>query len=142
MTTNIFSILMVTLALMACTSIKKNPTEKVATEDYELLPMNAQMSDYVGKKVHFKARICTMEMEHMIRFSLEETNEYFCIDQMNDEGEAGFQMLAYTNASGIDSLKKYKEKIFSIYGKLGSTTGAGKGGEEHTEYFLELDKVE
>ena len=130
-------ILSVLISFFACI-----PTKDISTSEYELLPMDAKLSEYVGKKVYFKARICDFEMQHMLRFSLDGPNQHFCIDQMDDNGESGFQMLAYTDKSRIDMVEEYDGKIFTVYGTLDSMTGAGKGGGEHTEYFLEFEKLE
>ena len=135
----IFSLL---ISFFACTPAKEVLTSEVLTSNYEAVPMNAKLSEYIGKKIYFKAKVCDFEMQHMLRFSLDESNLHFCIDQISDDGKAGFQILAYTTEAKMKLIGKYNDKTFTVYGTLNSTSGAGKGGKEHTEYYLEFDKSE
>ena len=128
-----FFILSVMVSFFACV-----PSKELPLLEYELLPKNTNLNRYIGKKIYFKAQFCEFEMQHMLRFTLNEANQHFCIDQINDD----FQMLAYTDQSKIEKIKKYDGKVFTIYGTLNSIAGAGKGGGEHTEYYLEFDKLE
>jgi hypothetical protein len=102
------------------------------TEGYTELKADASLKDYKGEKVYFKAEICEFEMQHM----LAGMKDYVCIDWVDDKGETVRQMLAYTD------LKVEKDGVFVAFGTLGSVSGAGKGGGMHTEYYLDLDKVE
>ena len=132
---NIF-ILSLLISFFACV-----PSKKITSSNYELLPAGVKLSEYIGKKVCFKAKICDFEMQHMLRFSLDAASQHFCIDQMSDDGKSDFQILAYTSSSKIEAVEKYTGKIFTIYGTLNSTAGVGKGGGEHTEYYLEFDML-
>lgn len=109
--------------------------------EYIELPMNANLDDYIGKHVVFEAQFCDFEMNHMLRFSMDEDDTHFCIDQKDGE-ETGIQVLAYTTRGQLETLDEYKEKRFKVYGLFESFTSKGRGGTMHTEYYLEFDLIE
>jgi hypothetical protein len=103
--------------------------------DYVYLETKSDAERWIDQKVAFRATVCRFENEHLIRPSFDGNEAYICLDN------AVFgQILAY-HASNFD--KKPTEKSeFLVYGRFAKTTGAGKGGGMHTEYFLEMDKAE
>ena len=133
---NVF-IISILISFFACV-----PSKEIPIPEYELFPAGAKLSEYVGKKIYFKARVCDFEMQHMLRSSLDETSEHFCIDQTGGNGKYAFQILAYTDQAGMKMVEKCTGKVFTIYGTIDSITGAGQGGGEHTEYYLEFDKLD
>lgn len=125
------------IAFVACTTTSSSITSNsINTEGYVELTVDSEYKNYEGKKVYFKAKICKMEMQHMLRRSFNGNDNYVCIDMVDSKGEAVSQMLAYTD------MKVDNEETFTVFGTLGSVSGAGKGGGMHTEYYLELEKVE
>lgn len=113
--------------------------EVKAEVQYELLPADAALKQYNGKRVYFEVRFCEMEMQHMLRPSLQGNNDYFCVDRI-DETERIGQLLAYTSEDIVAIYKKYDDQPFIIFGTIGMISGAGKGGGTHTEYYLEMEK--
>lgn len=114
----------------------ESSTSEINVSSFMELDIDMHIGDYVGQKVWIQGTITPPEkmMEHMMKGSnpmAEELN--VCIDF--NEGE---QIIGYY--SGINVPRDNQSHKF--YGTVDKISGAGKGGENHTEYFINLDKVE
>ncbi len=131
------NILFLIIILAVFIFINCSPKQAVTTDmfgEYIQLEKKNNPEELVGKKVTFVATRCSFEYQHMLKVSLEVEN-YICI-----ESEEVGQILAYyksdTPVKNADNLR------FRIFGTVGKVSGAGKGGETHTEYYIDLDNVE
>jgi len=138
--------------LTACTGTKSANTTKLAENletkktsdmadnDYHELKASERISSFINKKIVFNGKISEMPMQHMMRMSppMGEKEEHHYIEPVNN---AKFgQLVAYYFPSKVKWPDQ--EDGLRFYGTLGSMSGAGKGGGEHTEIYLLLDKVE
>ena len=121
------------LLVAACT-----PKNSILTT-YNELPVKPELEGLVGQKVVFEAKLAEHENQHMIKSSFDGRAPYICIEPLS-KYETIDQLLAYS--SDLTLNKRLKGKTFKVFGVIGKLTGAGKGGGFHTEYYLDLDKVE
>lgn len=107
--------------------------------DYNELPKNATLENWVGQKVTFVATPCSMEYQHLLKSSLDGTPSYICI-----ESESSGQILAYYEKGKEKNvqIENAQNLRFRVFGTINKISGAGKGGGTHTEYYLDLDNVE
>ncbi|BDS09896.1 hypothetical protein [Aureispira anguillae] len=113
----------------ACQTIEKNTTY---ITQYPPLPLNESIQDYHGKKICLQGKKATVIHQHMMKGSI--SNEQHIYIDYNK----GQQLVAYYNNLKIPNDKK----VHKFYGTVHKISGAGKGGGPHTEYYLDLDKVE
>lgn len=114
----------------------ESATSEVNTNDFMELSSDMPISDYVGQKIWISGAITPPEktMEHMMKSSVpgqEELN--VCIDFNEGEQVIGY----YANITIPKDNASHK-----FYGTVDKISGPGKGGENHTEYFINLVKVE
>lgn len=130
--------LLITLCIFAMcspkTAVENLDKTTINISDYEKLPDDAELKNYVDKKVTFVASRCKMEYQHMLKMTIDGVPPYICLDS-----EAG-QLLAYYKIE--PNIENKENKQFRVYGTVGQMSGAGKGGGTHTEYYLDLDYVE
>jgi ABC-type Fe3+/spermidine/putrescine transport system ATPase subunit len=120
--------------------VKKS--EEMTNEAYYELKSGESILSFIGKKIVFEGKISEIPMQHMMRMSPtfqgqeSEENEYI---EPADKFKGG-QIVAYYLPSKV----KWpgKKDGLRFYGTMQKMSGAGKGGGEHTEYYLMLDKVE
>lgn len=140
------------LLMMACTPAKDIQKDGAAAEKqvkpiekiYTPITIEADFVDFVDKNVQFQARVCNFEMQHMLVSSMGDSRStYICMDRVDEKGKMINQLLAYTKerAAYLSQVSTFKNKRFSVFGKLKVASGAGKGGGTHKEYYLELDKI-
>lgn len=106
---------------------------------YNELPINPDLETLVGQKVFFEANLAEMENQHLVKSSFEGTAAYICVEPL-ERYKTIVQLLAYSEDKTLRG--RLAGKTFKVYGVMGKITGAGKGGGFHTEYYLDLDKVE
>lgn len=142
-------IILILVTLLSCkpSQTSNNASQSVTMKDfknkmaYQKLSDTDDLKNFVGQRVQFQAKLCRMEMQHMLRGSFDGVDSYICIDRVNEKGENIRQILAYT-AKDDRFREEFNGKQFTVFGVVGKISGAGKGGGTHTEYYLELDKVE
>ncbi|MFK7948910.1 MAG: hypothetical protein AB8G11_15055 [Saprospiraceae bacterium] len=123
------------LLITLCTFAMCSPKTAIKMGDYEELTGRVKLENYVDKKVTFVASRCKMEYQHMLKSSIDGIPSYICLDS-----DAVGQVLAYYKMPS--DIKNADNIRFRVFGKLGTISGAGKGGGTHTEYYLDLDYVE
>ena len=117
-------------------------SDEMTNEEYYELKSGESIFSFVAKKIVFEGKISVIPMQHMMRYSPPfegqeaEKNEYI---ESADKFKGG-QIVAYYLPSKVKWPAK-KEGL-RFYGTMQKMSGAGKGGGEHTEYYLMLDKVE
>jgi hypothetical protein len=122
---------------IACTSSVNTTNSKTADTKYQHLSKNKSIKGFVDKAVCIEGTESIEINQHMMKpyFSLEgEVEEkHLYVDYNN-----GQQIVVYyKNINLPEDQKKHK-----FYGTVREMSGAGKGGKMHTEYYLDLDKVE
>jgi hypothetical protein len=133
------------LSFIACNSTKSNKGTKTDNmqEDYHQLSKTDKLSNFEGKKVQFEGKISTIIMQHMMKGSNpfleegEEQEEHKYILPPDDY--AFHEIVAYYFPNKVTWPDAEKLRF---YGTIQMISGAGKGGGTHTEYYIDLDKVE
>jgi hypothetical protein len=109
--------------------------------DYQMLKAGENLSDFVDKKICFDAKISEIPAQHMMKMSLndgeEEKHEYLDPDSKYNCS----QFVGYYYLSKV-KFPENKKTTLKVFGSLRMMQGKGKGGGIHTEYYLDLDKVE
>ncbi|OHD56733.1 MAG: hypothetical protein A2Y33_06480 [Spirochaetes bacterium GWF1_51_8] len=130
----LFSIAAVAVMLLSCGNTKP---EGCGAKDAECSEKNEScitnfndLKANEGKKIVLIGKKAGFEMEHMLAFFMEPM-KYIAVDLPD-----GSQILAYSKDK-IECAKKIK-----LIGTVSSVTGAGKGGGDHTEFYLVIDKWE
>lgn len=109
--------------------------ESRAKSDYHQLEKGAVLNNWLTKRVTFVAQSCAFESQHLLKVSLDGNEPYICLDSDFRE------MLAYHSPNL--SVKVIEEGRFRVFGTLQSiSTDRGKGGQPHTEYYLDLEAIE
>jgi len=100
------------------------------------------IADFVGKKVRFQASLSEMPMAHMMRPSLNPSGEadHVYLDPLPKYSFG--QIVAYFNTASFQRKNLKPHRTYWVWGTVGSVSGAGMGGETHTESYLELEGVE
>jgi hypothetical protein len=132
-------------AFCACKSTKVNISESNNKSsmhtDYQMLKAGENLFDFVDKKICFDAKISEIPAQHMMKMSLndgeEEKHEYLDPDRKYK----GNQIVGYFYPSKV-KFPENKKAAIKVYGSLKVMKGQGKGGGTHSEYYLDLDKVE
>jgi hypothetical protein len=109
--------------------------------EYYHLKAGENLFDFVDKSIVFDAIIAQIPAQHMMKASLnegeKEKHEYLDPDAKYKGG----QIVGYYLPSKVEWPKEKKATI-KVYGSLRVMSGKGKGGGTHTEYYLDIDKVE
>ena len=112
------------------------PTTAIA-EDGEYMQLDADMpiSDYTGQKIWIEGTISTDPMQHMMKEAVPfgEEEQHLYIAYNDGEETVGY----YTNLEIPTDDQNHR-----FYGTVDKISGAGKGGDTHTEYFINLEKIE
>lgn len=118
------------------TTSPQTTTKSVTDEDSytELLP-NQSVRDLVGKKVWFEGKLSSMVQQHMMKSGMDGTPPHIYIDFHN-----GRQIVGYLTNS-LAAPEKVDQN-YRFYGRIGSMSGAGKGGGVHMEYYIDLTRIE
>lgn len=107
------------------------------SEDSEYMQLDADMpiSDYVGQKIWIEGNISTDPMQHMMKEAVPfgDAEEHLYITYNDGEETVGY----YTNLEIPTDNQNHR-----FYGTVDKISGAGKGGDMHTEYFINLEKIE
>lgn len=100
------------------------------------------IADFVGKKVRFQALLAEIPMAHMMRPSLIHSGkeEHLYLDPLPKYGFG--QIVAYFNTASFQRKNMKAHRTYWVWGTVGLVSGAGMGGNTHTEPFLELEGVE
>jgi hypothetical protein len=129
------------------TKITENKNDKTdninstSMDNYYTIKEGESIFSRMDEKVCFEATISKEIYQHMIKMSppfQEEKEEQQYIDPASKY--KGGQIVAYYFPSKV-KWPANKSAKFLVYGTMSSMTGPGKGGGEHTEYYLILDKV-
>ena len=154
------SLCLIVFTMLSCTASKKTVSVEVVetpkTEDckithkkylkgstayLELLPGD-NITAFKDQEITFYGKISDMPMQHMMRsspaFDDVEPEKHKYIEPSSNY--KGGQIVAYYLESKVKWPEKKDELRF--FGTIKSMSGAGKGGGEHTEYYLMLDAVE
>lgn len=117
-------------------SSESTPTPSDAG-NYMELDTDMALSDYVGQKIWIEGTIANASdvHEHMMKGAspFGDAEKYVFINYNNGEQTTGY----YTTITVAEDAQTHK-----FYGSVDKISGAGKGGENHTEYYLNLEKVE
>lgn len=119
-------------------ALTTSSAESIAAFDkdaYLELDQDMYMEEYQGQKVWLKGKITQQPMQHMMKNSppFGEPEKYQTIDFNGGEQTVVY----YTNIEFPMDDQEHK-----YFGSIDKISGAGKGGGTHTEYFLNLDRVE
>jgi hypothetical protein len=133
------------LSLFSCSllknSLKSTSANANMNKDYYQLKAGEKIFDFVDKPIVFEAKIAQIPAQHMMKASLndgeKEKHEYLDPDTKYNGG----QIVGYYLPSKVVWPKEKKATI-KVYGSLRVMSGKGKGGGTHTEYYLDIDKVE
>ena len=110
-------------------------------KDFHPIKAGENLFDFVDKSIVFDAKIAQFPAQHMMKSSLtegeQEKHEYLDPDTKYKGG----QILGYYFPSKVVWPKEQKATI-KVYGSLRVMSAKGKGGGTHTEYYLDIDKVE
>ena len=121
----------------ACSSSSNTTNDNNLTSNYQALSKDKSVKDFVDQQIWLEGTESTEVYQHMMKpsFSLEEEDaeKHLYVDYNN-----GQQIVAYYKNIKIPKDQK-KHKFFGTVKKI---SGAGKGGGTHTEYYLDLNKVE
>jgi len=128
-----FSLLLLIISACGTTSTTSNTTNVSENNSYTKLPANKSVISFVGKKISLVGKKSEMVHQHMMKGSLDGKEKHIYIDY-ND----GNQIVGYYSGFTIPDDKK----THTFYGTVDKMSGAGKGGGTHTEYYIDLDKVE
>ena len=122
---------------MACISSNSTTNSNISTTSYQQISKNKSIANHVNQQVWLEGTESIGINQHMMKssFSLEGEAEekHLYVDYNN-----GQQIVVYYKNINIPQDQK-KHKFFGTIQKI---SGAGKGGGTHTEYYLDLDKVE
>ena len=121
------------------TSSNELKNEKTMKAEYHNLMETDQLGKFLDKKVCFEGKIAKIIHQHMMKGSIDGSQQEHYFDPL-DKYSFG-QMVVYYR-SGKVIWPDDKEKLLKIYGTVGEISGAGKGGGTHSEYYLDVDKVE
>jgi hypothetical protein len=121
---------------MACISSKNTTNDNTSTSNYQHLSKDKSIKGFVEQQIWLEGTESTEVRQHMMKssFSLEGAAEQHLYVDYND----GQQMVAYYKSIKIPK----DQKVHKFFGTVQKMSGAGKGGGTHTEYYLDLDKVE
>lgn len=121
----------------ACISSNNTTNNNTSTTSYQQLSKDKSIKNHVNQQVWLEGTESIDIHQHMMKssFSLEGEAEekHLYVDYNN-----GQQIVVYYKNIKIPQDQK-KHKFFGTIQKI---SGAGKGGGTHTEYYLDLDKVE
>ena len=128
--------------LGSCRLSKNSLTaNSIMNKDYYPIKAGENLFDFVDKSIVFDAKIAQFPAQHMMKSSLtegeQEKHEYLDPDTKYKGG----QILGYYFPSKVVWHKEQKATI-KVYGSLRVMSAKGKGGGTHTEYYLDIDKVE
>lgn len=122
---------------MACSSSNNTTNDKTSTSNYQHLSKDKSVKDFVEQQIWLEGTESTEVHQHMMKssFSLEgeAAEKHLYVDYNN-----GKQIAAYYKNIKIPK----DQKVHKFFGTVQKMSGAGKGGGTHTEYYLDLDKVE
>lgn len=128
-----------TLNFTGCRSRKASTTTEMTTtemqETYTELKPGMSITAHVGQNIWVMGKESNIIMQHMMKGSLGGIEQHFYLDYHN-----GAQIVAYHKGLSIpDDGKEHK-----FYGTVGSMKGPGKNSKagDHTEYYLDVHKVE
>lgn len=132
-----FSILLYSFIFSITACHPSSNTTTSNNQTYQQLALDQSIKKYVGQQVWLEGKQSRVISQHMMKGTLalegESKEEHIYIDY-----HVGQQIVAYYKDINVpNDNKKHK-----FYGTIQSITGAGKGGGTHTEYYMDLDKVE
>lgn len=123
------------LALAACSTPEPTTTRsKSANNTYTALTPDQSIQDFVGQRIWLEGQLATMVYQHMMKSDLDGIADHIYVDYHD-----GKQLVAYLQ--GL-TLPDKKSNSYRFYGTVNKISGAGKGGGTHTEYYLDLERVE
>ena len=89
-------------------------------------------------RIAIEGEIATAIHQHMMKVSMESNDEHLYIDVLDSEGQ---QLVGYYNPTTIGIVPDDTKRHYFL-GTLHSISGAGKGGGTHTEWYIDLDRIE
>ncbi len=117
--------------------------ENAKPNDYRLLGEKESIAKFVGEKIIIDGELGKMPYQHMMKMSpppgMGEPEEHDYFDPLEKYGIG--QLVVYYHPQKVKWPRNSK-KIIRVHGTVRSMSGAGKGGGEHTEYYIDADKVE
>lgn len=122
---------------MACSFSNNFQNTSTETEEYQHLSVDEPIKKYLGQKIWLEGKQAIEVYQHLMKpsfsFDGEVEEKHLFVDYNNDK-----QVVVYYK----DIKMPQDQKKHKFYGTVQSISGAGKGGGTHTEYYLNLDKVE
>jgi len=119
------------------TTEETSSTDDATSGDYLAIDMDMAIGNYIGEQVMIKGKIAATPMQHLMKpedpFGQEEEKHTF-ISYNNGEEIVGYYKAAVTVPND--------DAAHTFYGTVDKVSGAGKGGGMHTEYYLNLEKVD
>lgn len=120
--------------MSACkTATTTTTTSTTSSASYPLLSPNQSIADFVGQSIRIKGKISSSIYQHMMKGSFAGEEQHIYIDYNN-----GKQLVGYYTTLNVPN--DTNEHIFS--GRVSKISGAGKGGGTHTEYYIDLEKID
>lgn len=109
--------------------------------NYHNLSAGEALSNFVNKKICFEAKISEIPAQHMMKISLnqgeKEMHEYLDPDPKYKSN----QIVGYYYQNKVQ-FPENKKAAIKVYGSIQVMSGKGKGDGTHTEYYIDIDKVE
>lgn len=140
------------IVLVACSAPKNSTSPEVSEntkKEGEYIAWNKLLKgqEWVNQKVVLEGKIAKIPHQHMMKGSLDGKEQNVYIDPLEKYNYS--QIVGYYRELSLDmdntaknALNKGSESVFRFYGTINKMTGAGKGGGTHTEYYIDLDKME
>lgn len=103
--------------------------------NYTALGPHQSIQDFGGQQIWIEGQMTNMIDQHMMKTTIDGTPPHVYVNY-----HKGKQVVAYFE----NRLEPPTQmgKIYRFYGVVNSISGAGKGGETHTEYYLDVIQVE
>ncbi len=144
--------LLALVCLAGCSAQKNNtvenePQNTEKMKDYIDWTKIPKGKSWIDQKVVFEGKISTMPHQHMMKGSFDGEEQNIYIDpteQYNYSQIVGYyrELSLKMDNTAKNALDKGSKAIFRFYGTIGEVSGAGKGGGTHSEYYIDLEKME
>lgn len=134
-----FTLLLALLSLLGISACGKKSAAN--SGEYKTVQQGTDARSLVGQKVMFEGTETMLVEQHMMSSSGGlDAKVHFYIQPNTNTGLG--QMVVYYTPEMIPGGQSLVNKKMMVYGTLGEVSGPGKGGGEHRELKLDLDKLE
>ena len=112
--------------------------------EYTRLTKGVEVAQYIGKKVTIEGQRSDIIMQHMVArgFSMQADGQQVYQQEFAFDSDVFGQILVYFYVEQLPAMRH--NQPLRVFGVLREVAGRGKSaaGEQHREYYIDLDKVE